>query len=46
MEENRLQEDNYEYDIVEANKVLYQEGINEQRKSTPLHAGDSDNECN
>ena len=44
MEENRLREDNYEYDIVETNKVLYQEGINEQWKSMPLRTGDSDNE--
>ena len=46
MEENRLREDNYEYDIVEANKVLHQERINEKWKSMPLHEGDSNNECN
>ena len=44
IEENRLREDNYEYNIVEANTVLHQERINEQWKSRLLHAGDSDNE--
>ena len=46
-EESRLRGDNFEYDAEEANKVLYQERVDEQWKSMGGYdsEGKSDNEC-
>ena len=46
-EESRLQGDNFEYDAEEANKVLYQERVDEQWKTMGVDNSEdeSDNEC-
>ena len=44
IEEGRLREETFEYDVEEANQVLHQERADEQRRSVPLGEGESDDE--